>query len=513
MKTKFILPLFILLNCISIVTIAQKGFLNKEEATNLYKDSFKEGKWVEYTDYQFNPVDTSISRAALYRLVIYNAGKENGIVRYYLIDSVNLLWDEVFFLNGKKNGIEKWYGRDRSILDETPYTNGKVNGIVKSHFRSGKLLYQCPYINDSANGTEKLYFEDGKLNSLIPYINSKQNGLKKDYDENGRLISETPYINDRIKGTKRDYYYYADGKLRSVATYIDNDQNGVQNEYDKKGKLIATKNIASGNEEHFDWEEKDKKVIAIAEKIDRNNPKNVENIFSQGQKIHKDTLGFGWTQSYIGLGGGYISIYAYFYYYNDSIISYTIVPEIPSYDTSLQKKYKQWYYPFFTQFDTIKYTIGQGHSHNYTVLKMQPFKYNEQGILQPLKEYSMIKSPTVLSKKILDYMKPDIGGDLSYGWGGGLPVTMFPCRKGFNAIKDSLTKDEITALLYSINPASRLMAIEYCIKKKNTILQDKQIEEWIDRIYKEVPMINTLNGCFGSTESSKSLVEYYSKMP
>ena len=101
---------------------------------------------------------------------------------------------------------------------------------------------------------------------------------------------------------------------------------------------------------------------------------------------------------------------------------------------------------------------------------------------------------------------------LYYGYGGGLPPTTLPNRKEFNEIKDSLTNEEIIALLYSINPVSRLTAIEYCIKKNNPIINERKIKKWIDKIYTEVPRISTMYGCIGTMDNSKDLVEKYAKM-
>jgi hypothetical protein len=256
---------------------------------------------------------------------------------------------------------------------------------------------------------------------------------------------------------------------------------------------------------HLDWEESDRKIISVVTSINKQNPKEVEAAFSKGLEIPKENLGFGWKQSIMALAGGHITIWAYIYYYDDSIVSYKIQPAIPS-DNNLKKQYLQWYGPTYSLFDTIIY---QQRNREVVRIIMKPYKYNENGILKPLKQFANY-SDVKLSNEILKYMSPESG--LSYGWGGGMPPTIFPNRKTFNSIKDSLTIDEVTALLYSINPASRLSAIELCIKKQYPILKNPTIARWIDKLYTEVPQMYTLNGCIGNMQDSRQLVEQYSKI-
>ncbi|HMK27247.1 MAG TPA: hypothetical protein VK483_14545 [Chitinophagaceae bacterium] len=262
---------------------------------------------------------------------------------------------------------------------------------------------------------------------------------------------------------------------------------------------------SSFGQSHPDWEESDRKIIAILTSINRENPREVEAAFAINGNIPKQNLGFGWKQSFLALTGGYIHIYACLYYYNDNIVSYTIQPELP-YQRDLKEKYLNWYGRDYTLFDTVVYEYR-----NTKVEKvvMRPFKYHEDEILKPLTEF-VNKDEIKLSEKMLEYMSP--GSGMEYGWGGGYPPTMFRNRKAFNQLKDSLTMDEARVLLYSINPASRLTAIEFYRKKDPTLLQEPDISCWIERIYEEVPEIFTLNGCLGRLQNCRELVEKYSKI-
>jgi antitoxin component YwqK of YwqJK toxin-antitoxin module len=507
MKTKTLITLFIFFNCFSIITVAQDGFTNKDEATNQYRDSLKQGKWIEYTDALYRPSIKGSQFTTYYRLSIYTNGKENGMVRYYSTYP-GKLHEELPYTDGKRNGIDRIYYDDGHVEWESFYINDKMNGADRMYDEDHRLIFEMPITDDKINGVTKKYYGNGQLQEETPYSYDKQNGVMKEYDTAGRILSETPYINGKIQGIKNDYCYYDDGKLWWEA-FVDTDQKGIEKLYNENGSLLETDSV-NGEEEHFEWEEKDKKIINSVLKLDRNNTREVEKLFLSGVTVTADTLGFGWRQSQLCLNGGNININATFYYYKDSIISYTLQPWIfpNDYQANIRRKYMQWYYPYFTELDTIKYTERNGTKAQRIV--MHPFKYNEQGILQPLKEYNAVRNKqSALPEKILEYMSPET--TIAYGWYGGLPPTIFTNRKAFNEIKDSLADDEIVALLYSINPASRLTAIEYCIKNNNPLIAKRKIKKWISKVYKEVPRMQTASGCILYSEDSKTLVERYSK--
>ena len=65
--------------------------------------------------------------------------------------------------------------------------------------------------------------------------------------------------------------------------------------------------------------------------------------------------------------------------------------------------------------------------------------------------------------------------------------------------------------MYSINPVSRLTAIEYYLKNKQRFTNTKRIGKWIAKVFGEVPTIETIYGCLVTNENSKLLVEKFAK--
>lgn len=239
------------------------------------------------------------------------------------------------------------------------------------------------------------------------------------------------------------------------------------------------------------WVHKDKKLIKGITQLNRTNPQGVEQYFIQKCDTTKEKLGFGWTMWTPQIGGGYIGISATFIYYLDSIVSYTIKPRMPE-EKGLIKKYKNWYQDSFT------FESG----------RILPFIYNSDNILQPLKEYNGKVTPQTVPRKVLEYMTPNSG--TMYGYVGGYGGKLIQNRKAFIEIKDSLTNDQVIFLMYSINPASRLTAIEYYLKHKDSFTNQQTLDEWIEKNFTEMPKIETLFGCIQELFDTRTLVYMYS---
>jgi antitoxin component YwqK of YwqJK toxin-antitoxin module len=153
--------LYISLIAIHCSLFAQQdsGFTNKAEAKNQMVNGLKEGKWVEFVNYD-DSVVTDSTYIPYYRLSIYRAGKLSGKVRKYL-----------------RSGI---------LIVEAYYIEGKLNETYKFYWMNGKLRNATPYINDVINGTVKEYYENGELQSETIYINGKRS--HKDENENCKEI-------------------------------------------------------------------------------------------------------------------------------------------------------------------------------------------------------------------------------------------------------------------------------------------------------------------------------------
>lgn len=161
------------------------------------------------------------------------------------------------YVNGKKEGISKYYNENGKLITEITYSNDqkikeleneyyntgelnyirtikndKVEGLVTKYYKNGKIEMQANLISGSFDGEFKKYYENGNYERVNNYVNGKLNGPDIKYFQNGKLQWEVNYINNKEEGTYKEYYpsgqlkhlgFYKNGKLEGEAlTYYEN---------------------------------------------------------------------------------------------------------------------------------------------------------------------------------------------------------------------------------------------------------------------------------------------------
>ncbi|OON67178.1 hypothetical protein [Hymenobacter sp. CRA2] len=240
-----------------------------------------------------------------------------------------------------------------------------------------------------------------------------------------------------------------------------------------------------------EWVAQDKKIINEVTSLLKASPRTVERYFEKGIESGHN-LGFGWRSRDAAIGGGYISIKAALYYYNGSLVSYTVYPGLPR-EQELKSKYVQWYSAGF----------------KVSSAGVAPFRYNGALMQKPLS--ALVKPPTsqVATKAVVEYMSPESG--LEYGDYGGYGMTMLQNREAFTQIQKGLSLEQVLLVMHSINPASRLTAIEYYLKNKELFTNRPQIEQWVETVFRELPEVESIDGCIGGKYNAKELVAKFTK--
>ena len=240
------------------------------------------------------------------------------------------------------------------------------------------------------------------------------------------------------------------------------------------------------------WEAEDKRLIKkITDLSDR--PIELTQFFTEKNESPEiEHLGFGYFKKTYGVGGGYITVGCDIYFHKDSLISYVLKPRLPR-KKKKKKKYLEWY--------NNKFEVTEN-------LELKPKYYNYDILKMPLKQFKRIP---ISDEQINFYMSPESG--LYYGGRGGFGMSLLRNRELFIALEDKLTKEIVIQLMYSKNPASRLTAIEYYYKYPDLFGEEKkELDNWINIVFKNVPYIKTLRGCFGGMENSKKLAKEYSQI-
>lgn len=83
----------------------------------------------------------------------------NGIIKSYSNQKVNL---EFGCLNGRENGLMKYYTKTGQLLWEQPYKNGKKEGLYKMYnSKNGNLFMTSRDVNNFSDGNSTIYNDDG----------------------------------------------------------------------------------------------------------------------------------------------------------------------------------------------------------------------------------------------------------------------------------------------------------------------------------------------------------------
>ncbi len=249
-------------------------------------------------------------------------------------------------------------------------------------------------------------------------------------------------------------------------------------------QYIDSSNSGSINE---NWVGEDSLFLADLNKILRKDEEDIIEILKIDISGRPTNLGFGFKQIKGSYGKGYAGIYYHLILKNGNIISYEFEPSFPS-NKGLTKRYLKLFSGVF------KVEGNVIHNRYYQMEKME----------KPL----LNMNPEIELNENLRFLMSPFSGT-RYGFSGGLGGTIITNRALFLEESGNLTPEFCQILMSSINPATRLMAIEYYLKNKSNFTNDSFIKYWIDRVYIELPKTETLEGDIVRLRDCKELVLEY----
>jgi hypothetical protein len=240
-----------------------------------------------------------------------------------------------------------------------------------------------------------------------------------------------------------------------------------------------------------DWVREDSLFIESIAKAYKANPNNLE-VLLPNRKERREKLGFDYYLINGSNGKGYVSIFYKVVFLKDSLIGYELHPQMPT-DKRLIERYLSFYASLFK--------IDNN-------LSPEPLFYNSESLSRPLPDYYGVLPPIDEDTKFL--MTPFSGID--YGKYGGFANTLLQNRERFQKVEEHFSPEICELLFYSKNPATRLDAIEYYYKNKKLFIKNKErIENRIDVIFNELPIIRTMSADMVLHENAKKLVKKISK--
>lgn len=152
------------------------------QETGIYEKGAPEGKWLWY--YQ---------SGKLLREMSYYQGKRDGIITEYDEKGHVVLQGE--YLEDKREG--KWIYQTGDAKEEADYSDDLKNGWDRIYSNDGTLLYEGKFIDDNPNGVHKWYWPNGKLKKEGRYVMGIKTGDWKTYTETGELFLIITYQNGK----------------------------------------------------------------------------------------------------------------------------------------------------------------------------------------------------------------------------------------------------------------------------------------------------------------------------
>lgn len=222
---------------------------------------------------------------------------------------------------------------------------------------------------------------------------------------------------------------------------------------------------------------KDKKLLKTLVGLPLHQPKAVEKFFKDDNDwdTARTDLGFGWKLRKTGRAGWDVAISAHLYYYQDSLVSYSLNLHFSG-SSKRQQRYYKWCQSVFP---------------NRQENDLQ-FWFNATALETPLPTYKGLLTKVPLS--VSRYMSPAAGIEYSY--------TDSSSRRTFQQLVDSLTNEEILYMLYAVNPVTRFTAVGHYWKYKERFGERPDIDAWIEQLFAASPTVTMKLGCTSYETSS-----------
>ncbi|WP_338731459.1 hypothetical protein [Mangrovimonas cancribranchiae] len=197
----------------------------------------------------------------------------------------------------------------------------------------------------------------------------------------------------------------------------------------------------------------------------------------------REDLGFGYQLKQSGKGLGSMTINYQILYYKNEIVSYELTTRIPNKSKRLKKIYKEKLSNLFKVNDDFK---------------VEPIYFGIENSTEPLTGIEKWNN-----NNLNEIMSPF--SSIIFGTYCGESMTLMNNRKLFDQIIES---DNCEYLLYSKNPATRLMAVEfyYCNLTVFSDVQKKSIDARIGELKRKPMLTKTCSGCIIGGELTGKII-------
>jgi len=164
----------------------------------------------------------------------YLNGKKNGVHRFYdgngniissKLFSAGILLEEGGTMDelGRKQGHWKTFYIDGIRRHEGNYIDGLRTGSWVYFFNNESIEQKGSYNQDEPNGDWNWYYPNGNVWREESYLNGLEDGLSVEYDSSGVELAKGEYI----EGFKEGYWVFLSGDHREQGEFFEGERNGV----------------------------------------------------------------------------------------------------------------------------------------------------------------------------------------------------------------------------------------------------------------------------------------------
>lgn len=248
-----------------------------------------------------------------------------------------------------------------------------------------------------------------------------------------------------------------------------------------------------------EWVTSDSMNIARMIDVIRNRPEHILSLDVFRQSEFED-LGYGYSLHETVTEGGYVATRLRVVLRNGKPISFAATPRMPYPYKSLYDRYRVFYAPLF-KLDAS----GEPTTYYWNFRTMAvPFGDSTYALRF---QRQIFKSP--FREKFELLMSPYSGTE--YGCGTRSSNSVPSNRQLFEEVTPALNYLLATCMLRSINPATRLTAIEYLSRMHPDKFGRRPMQRDIKKIFKSHPRAKTLEGFERSFEDAEGLVKRFMK--
>ena len=248
----------------------------------------------------------------------------------------------------------------------------------------------------------------------------------------------------------------------------------------------------------WDWVREDSASIARMITIIQERPLDILSMDALPGSEAED-LGFGYSMRETMTTGAYVTTRLQIVLRNGVPVSFAATPRMPFPYKKLQKNYKKFYSPLF-KFDASGAPL--------------PYYWRLSAVAMAIEDSTIFRRlaprfpERTAQREQLDFLMSPYSG-VDYGCAGRMGSAPYENRQLFNQLRPKMTYRIAVVLLRSVNPATRLMALEFMKKEFPKKLELKSLARDVETTLKNFPMVMTRHEGMRRPENARALLEKF----